>query len=381
MRKLRIVIDGRPLVYRMAGIGRYTLELLRHLSTNDFELYLSHISTSLQATRIPAGISADGLLEHVRRFWPTSYALHFTPPKVRNPFIQWQLGTFRPDIYFAPNFLGQSGVGFRSVITVHDLVYYVHPELTQPAMRKALSAQLTKEALRADRIFTVSSFIKQQITEILQIPATRIAVVPNAAADAFKPLDDSAKAEIRDRYGLPKQYALFVSTIEPRKNISLLLDAFELRLRRSLPNLKLVIVGTKGWNSEEVFKRIHRLSQAGIVNYLGYINNADLPSIYGAASVFVFPSLYEGFGIPVLEAMAAGVPVVTSNRTSLPEVCGDAAEYIDPLSVESITEGVHRAVDDERAHELIAKGLARASEFSWERSAALAAEEFRRLLD
>jgi glycosyltransferase involved in cell wall biosynthesis len=194
-------------------------------------------------------------------------------------------------------------------------------------------------------------------------------VIYEAAAPEFGPASSGVLAEIRKRYGLPERYAIHVGTIEPRKNLTRLVEALE-RLRERGMVIPLVVVGSKGWLYDGFFRRIEELEAGRDVVLPGYVPTADLPAVYGAATVAIMPSVYEGFGLPVLEAMACGTPVVSSNSSSLPEIGGSAARYFDPLDIEEMAETIRGVwADADLREEMRAQGLAQAAKFSWERAA------------
>ena len=212
---------------------------------------------------------------------------------------------------------------------------------------------------------------RQDILRITGIPADKVHVIAEAAAPAFLPIDDHNKlSTVRKRYGLPERFVLFVGTIEPRKNLPRLIQAYgKLRAAGGLPH-KLVCVGPYGWGYQAVRRMVEDLGLQDDVLLTGYVPFQDLAAIYNLSEIFVFPSLYEGFGLPVLEAMACGIPVITAANSSLTEVAGECAELVDPGKIDSIAEALHRlAAQPERRKELSALGLSRIGRFSWKRAA------------
>jgi glycosyltransferase involved in cell wall biosynthesis len=219
-------------------------------------------------------------------------------------------------------------------------------------------------------VITDSQNSKQDICRYLQIPFEKITVIPIASACHFRPLPEAQVGPLLDRYGLVRPYILYVGSVEPRKNLLRLLDAYVL-LRQSLPQYRLVIVGARNyWKSSPVARAVEHQGLQAQVTFTGYIPDEHLPALYNGAALFCFPSLYEGFGLPVLEAMACGVPVVTSSTSSLPEVAGDAALLVDPYNVDEVADAMRRVLQDgDLAHDLRRRGLARAAQFSWEKTA------------
>jgi len=222
---------------------------------------------------------------------------------------------------------------------------------------------------RAKAVIAVSESTKQDLIRCYGVHSDKITVVHEAATPHFRPASPEAIATVRARYGLPEGFIVTVGTIEPRKNLSRLLDALQ-RLRKKGDNARLVVVGSKGWLYEGFFHHLEELQLGDAVLLPGYVPDADLPAVYSAARVFVLPSLYEGFGLSVLEAMACGTAVVCSRTSSLPEVGGDAARYFDPTDVEEMAEAIGALWHDEALRmETGRRGLAQAARFSWRRAA------------
>src|SRR5688500_3144287 len=240
-----------------------------------------------------------------------------------------------------------------------------------PVRRRLLNRPLMLVAIRqATAIVTVSESARRDLLRLHGVTGDRVSVVHEAASPAFHPIDDRAELDrVRALYKLPPRFVLYVGTIEPRKNLTRLVDAFAEARARGVAH-HLVCVGPYGWSSRDLSGRIERLGLNGVVHFTGYARFEDLPAIYNLGDFFVFPSLYEGFGLPVVEAMASGIPVITSNTSSLGEIAGDAAETIDPMSTDALAEAVFRlATDADRRREFAGKGLLRAQFFSWTQTA------------
>jgi glycosyltransferase involved in cell wall biosynthesis len=220
----------------------------------------------------------------------------------------------------------------------------------------------------ADAVIAVSECTKRDAIRFYRIPEEKITVIYEGVNPRFRPASPEAIAAVRARYGLPERFILYVGTIEPRKNLTTLLEAFHHLL--ATYDLRLVIVGKKGWLYERFFRRLRELGLENRVLFTGYVPDEDLPAIYSAADLFVFPSLYEGFGLPVLEAMACGTPVICSNTSSLPEVAGDAALLVDPTDARALTGAMEQVLTNERLWATLrAKGMERARGFTWEKAA------------
>jgi alpha-1,3-rhamnosyl/mannosyltransferase len=281
-------------------------------------------------------------------------------------------------IYHGTNFY-LPRFGGRSVVTIHDLSIFTHPQCHPATRVRFMHREVTLALRRATRLLTVSDFVRHELAAHFGLPLERIHSAPLAATDEFRPREESAVRALLGGLELEFQaFTLFVGTVEPRKNLVTLLDAYQslpLQTRRRWP---LVIAGHHGWGSERVHQRIAQGSSEGWVRYLGFLSAEQLPLLFASARLFTFPSLYEGFGLPVLEAMASGVPVICSDSSALPEVTGTAAVTHPSLDATALSGLIARGLEDDgwRSSQR-AKGLARAAMFSWERCAALTADVYR----
>ncbi len=259
--------------------------------------------------------------------------------------------------------------GMPTVLTVHDLIFRHLPEHHKRLNRWYLNWSLPLYCRRATRIIAVSECTRRDLMTAYGLPAEKIVVVHEAADPRFRPQSPERIDAVRKRYGLPERYVLFVGTIEPRKNLARLLHAFETVHTAGLTDA-LVLVGSRGWLYEGFFEELERSPARRAVIMPGYVPDEDLPAVYAGAQLLVFPSLYEGFGLPLLEAMACGTPVACSGTSSLPEVGGEAARYFDPVSEAAIADTLCGLLDDDSLlRELAERGLARAARFSWDRVA------------
>jgi glycosyltransferase involved in cell wall biosynthesis len=270
-----------------------------------------------------------------------------------------------------PHYVLPPLVPCRAVVTIHDCIHLMFPQYLPSRLAYAYArANLWAAAKRAERIFTVSETSKADILRYCDVPAERIIVVYNAIDDRFAiPPEPEAVERVRERYQLNGPFALYVGNIKPHKNLERLIDAFDLVRRGGFERLELLIIGDQISKYPRLRRAVDKHKLHKHVRFLGFVPDDTLAALYRLATVFVFPSLYEGFGLPPLEAMASGTPVVTSNRSSLPEVVGDAAVLVDPYSAVSMAEGIQQVLGDaELRRSLSARGLARAREFSWETS-------------
>ena len=287
---------------------------------------------------------------------------------------------FGLDVLHSPDFLPPFRRNCRSIITIHDLAFLLYPHfLTKDSAR--YYGQIDEAVRRTDAIIAVSEATKDDIVRLLGVPESRVTVVYEAASSVFRPIDkQQAGSHVRERFGVRGDYAFFISTIEPRKNVPTLLKAFRKLLNDYRLDLQLVLAGEKGWLYDEVFQLVTDLDLVDHVVFAGRVSTSELVSLYNAAQVLVAPSIYEGFGLTPLEAMACGTPAIVSNVSSLPEVVGDAGLLVDPYDVEQLAVAMWRAVtDSELRKSLITKGLKRASFFSWDRAARETLELYHRL--
>lgn len=277
-------------------------------------------------------------------------------------------------------------LSLRSVVTIHDLGFEYLPEFHQFPQKLYLDKATKFAARYATYLIAVSEATKQDLIRRFDVPAGKIAVVYEGVDKArFQVPDiDSRVSRVRKSYGIAGEYVLFVGTIQPRKNLRRLIEAFArvFSRRRGFGDIKLVIAGRPGWMFEGIYSAPRDFGVAGSVKFLGHVSDEELVALYRGAKCFVLPSLYEGFGLPVLEAMTAGVPVVTSGTSSLPEVGGDAAVYVNPNDVESIAAGMIKVIDggDAFRSSVISRGYFQAEKFSWENCAVETLRVFERVI-
>lgn len=259
--------------------------------------------------------------------------------------------------------------GIPTVLTVHDLIYKLFPQHHKRLNHIFLNRAMPLFVKRADHIITISEASKRDLMGFYGTPAEKITVVYEAADPTFTPPPPDYVNAVRDKYHLPEQFLLVVGTIEPRKNYSRLAQAL-MRLRQKHADLKLVVVGNRGWLTEEFFQTIADLGASEHIIFPGFVPDANLPSLYAAATALVMASVYEGFGLPVLEAMACGTPVVSSNASSLPELGGKVARYFDPHNLDEMVAALDTVLSDETLQRQMRKdGPPHAAQFSWERAA------------
>ena len=359
---MRIAFDGTTLTPGRTGVGYYTEHLLQHLArevdgTGDEIVVLSNKPIDTQ----PA------LPRHVRVHDGHRFPIRIGWMQLR---ASSALSAVSPDVAHFTNGMMPIGSPAPTVVTVHDMSLRLYPRC-HPVRRLVLNRPLMHVAIhQAAAIVTVSHSARRDLLRLHGVAPERVSVVHEAASPAFQPIADRALlAAVRARYGLPERFMLYVGAIEPRKNLPRLMEALA-QARRSGVHHQLVCVGPYGWASRDLTGHIDRLGLREAVRFTGYVPFDDLPALYNLADFFVFPSLYEGFGLPVVEAMACGLPVLTSNTSSLGEIAADAAETVDPTSIDAIADAVGRlARDTELRRDRSQRGLRRARDFSWTQTA------------
>jgi len=359
---MRIVFDGTTLTPGRTGVGYYTEHLLQHLArevvnTGDEIVVVSNKPIDTQAPLPPHVRVHDGHRFPIRIGWMQLRA-------------QRALEALRPDVAHFTNGMIPIGSPVATVVTVHDMSLRLYPNC-HPVRRLLLNRPLMHVAIRqASSIVTVSNSARRDLLRLHGVAPDRVAVVHEAASPAFRPIADREWLEnVRARYALPRQFMLYVGTIEPRKNLSRLMSAFADARKAGIPH-HLVCVGPYGWSSRNLAGHIERLGIQDVVHFTGYVPFEHLPAIYNLGEFFAFPSLYEGFGLPVVEAMACGIPVLTSTTSSLGEIAGDAAETIDPADTDAIANAIVRlASDQDLRRDRAERGLRRARSFSWAQTA------------
>jgi len=266
----------------------------------------------------------------------------------------------------------------QSIVTIHDLSFMVRPECAEAGLRRYLSETVPRTVKRADQVIVVSESIKQELIERLRTPAEKLHVIYNGVSPQFRPFgqpEQEELKEVRTRHALPERFALFVSTIEPRKNLVRLVEAWaKVKQTPAGRERKLILVGRKGWLYEPIFQRIAELKLEDEISWLNFVPDDDLPALYNLADLFVFPSLYEGFGIPPLEALACGRPVVVADNSAMAEIFKGAAILCQAESVDSIAEAVITSLEsldnsDQLIKERREEGLARAHRLTWQNAA------------
>jgi glycosyltransferase involved in cell wall biosynthesis len=367
---------SRQASYRSAGIHSYILNLIRRLPAVDAHLRFTVFAGHKRGNSFAA---SNRLHWQISR-WPTE-----------NPWVRvlWEQGV-QPwtahraglQLLHALAFVSPLVAGVPTVVTVHDLSFLRFPERFRPANRLYLSTMTRLSCRRARRIIAVSQATADECTQLLGVPPQKIDVIPHGVDHKrFCPQSAERVMRFRREKDLPDRFVLFLGTLEPRKNLTMLIEAFA-RTDAVRRGVKLVIAGGKGWYYHQVFERVVAVGLTDAVDFPGFVPDADLPLWYNAATVFVYPSIYEGFGMPLLEAMACGTPVVSSDASCMPEVVGEAGLLISPDDVDGLADAMDRLLTDADLHaDSSRRGLARAAAYTWSMTAQATVSSYRRALE
>ena len=346
---MRIALDGMPLASPLTGVGHYTAELARNLAV---------VAPSDSFTFISPG----GLLK--RRWWSAGLPLHL----LRNSF----------DLFHGTNYEIPFWSRRPTVVTIHDLSILFQSEVHEQRLVRRARKRLPWMAKRASKIITPSNSVKTEVCEAFGIHPGKVAVTPEAPRPVFK---RNEHPELVRRLGIERDFILFVGTIEPRKNLRRLVEAFDQMLRNTSLSPQLVIAGGQGWMMDDFVSFIKQKGMEDRVRLTGYLGDEDLCGLYSSCTAFIYPSLYEGFGLPPLEAMACGAPVITSRTPALVETVGSAARLVDPKNVDDIAQAMREMLSDNKMCEHYAElGKVHVKKFSWEQTARKTLEVYRGLV-
>lgn len=364
---MRIGLDGVPLREKKSGIGHYTLELAQALAAfapeHEFEI-VSPGPFSSPLKSAPNLHFTDAHARGLKRryWWPLGLPLYCR----RASFA----------LFHGTNFDLPYWTTCPTVLTIHDLSLLLYPETHEERLVRRARRVLPLMARKASAIITPSETVKREVCEHLGVSEDKVFAIPEAARACFYPAPSSETEPIRRRLGIEPEFILFVGTVEPRKNLLTLARAFE-----QIANIQLVIAGEKGWLSDDLLAYVDKGELGDRVLFTGHLSDDDLRALYSSCRVFVYPSLYEGFGLPLLEAMACGAPVVTSNVGSIVETVGTAARLVSPADAGELAQAITSLLDDSRARDLLSSaGIEHAKKFSWERTAASTWEVYQKAL-
>jgi glycosyltransferase involved in cell wall biosynthesis len=358
--------------YRGAGINSYIYYLLLNLGQIDSGYRYSVFLSERRFVN-------NRLSLHYSR-WPTDRPLvRILWEQLVQPIALYQAGI---DLLHAMAFAGPMATPCPFVVTIYDLSFLHYPEAFRPWNRRYLGTLTALSARRARRVIAISRSTRRDVIKMLGVPSDRVDVAYPGVDGIFHPLPSADVTRFRQKRALPDRFILFLGTLEPRKNVHKLIQAYGV-WRRVEPDIpRLVIAGGKGWYYDQIFAEVESLGLTGEVLFPGYVVQEELPLWYNAADLFVYPSRFEGFGLPVLEAMACGTPVVTSNVASLPEVAGDAALLVSPDDETELVEAMRRALNEKALRqEMMIKGQAQAATFTWARTALQTVDTYTRALE
>jgi len=362
---MRIAVNTRFLLHdQLEGVGIVTDEVMKRMvlsyPEDEFDYYFDR--------------------KYHRRFvqQPNIHP-HVFAPVTRLPIlIRWWLNhpvrknviKNKADIFFSPDGFIPLGISVPKVSMFHDVAYLRYPKHLQPRIRKFYANWMPQYMAETDHIITVSEFSKKEIIDGYKIHPDKISVVYNGITNAYQPLDEQRKEEVRMQYTQGRPYLLYLGAIHPRKNVLTLVKAFEQFKSWANNDFQIIIAGRKAWHTEDVYQVIEKSKYKNDIHLPGYVSTDHATSLVAAATAMIYPSLYEGFGLPLVEAMACGVPVICSNVSSLPEVAGDAALLFDPMAVEQLSQHMLTITTDENLrNDLIRKGFERSKFFSWDKAA------------
>ncbi|MEE9188508.1 MAG: glycosyltransferase family 1 protein [Anaerolineales bacterium] len=372
---MRIGIDATALPPQPVGAGNYIIQLIRALASlkvnDEFVIFAQQRGRALIS--LPENDSFEWIILEDRNpgsrlIWEQT----LFPQLIRRSGV---------DLLHSMHYTRPVRVPCASVVTFHDMTFFLYPELHTRAKRLFFPLAIRASARQADALTAVSESTRQDAIRILGISPEKIAATQLGVDPAFRPINDAGfKRVIAEKYDLPERFILYVGLLEPRKNLPMLIRAYK-RLIDGGENYKLVLVGRYGWMYEELLKQINNLDLEGMVHFTGYVSQEDLPLVYNLSSLFVYPTLYEGFGLPALEAMACGVPVITTDVSSLPEIVGEAGILVPVNNVEALY-GAMIAVlgDEDLRRKMINKGIQRAAKFTWEQTAKLTFQVYQQVM-
>lgn len=380
------LLSGAP-GYRQAGVHRYAQHLLREVSKfaahHAGAHFIALISPTaalqefsiLNSSRDPGSLAASpaaGSGQFSIRPASRSTEHPLSRILVEQTEAPRVLRELKADLYHGLGFVAPLGAPCPTIVTVFDLSFITQPRAHRPLNRVYLSLFTRWSCRRAARVIAISEWTKRDVVQHFGVAPEKIVAIPlGVDHDHFKPQPPDAIAAFKAQHGIGDHAIFYLGSLEPRKNLPRLIEAFSvLDSQSSINNLQLFVGGSPAWKYDEVFARIRQLGLAERVRLIGRVSEEDLPKWYSACAVMAYPSLYEGFGLPPLEAMACGAPAVASNVTSLPEVVGDAGITVDPTDVRALAAALHRVLSDDALRaELRAKSLARAAQFTWQRTA------------
>jgi len=379
--KKKILVDGLALLSPFTGVAKYTYENAYRLQdqySDKYEWFYDYGFHSKDLIKASNTKQSVNMLKKVKAMIVSRPWIKAMGREVLSTLSY--ISSPKYDLYWQPNFIPKRMKAKKVVTTVHDFSFYIQPEWHPKERFKYYKKNFWKKASASDWIITGSNFTKQEIISYMGFPEEKISVIYHAVDhDLYKTYDKNILQGTKNKFKLNNDFLLFVGSIEPRKNLLNLLKAYHFLSDELKEKYPLVLVGFKGWENKEIMQEIEQEKEH--IKYLGYLSDEELAHVYNMATLFIFPSLYEGFGIPPLEAMACGTAVIASNVAALPEACGDAAEYIDPNNSHDISEKITTLLTDEtKRNALVEKGFKHSKHFTWEKAAKEHMKVFQNLL-
>lgn len=378
---MKVILSIDSVKFPLTGVGRYNFELAKQLQQQD-DLELLLFANGRFVPELPAheqaGSKKDRWLRNQLLKSNVAIEAYKLLSKIKNYYSlkDHESAVFHGPGFYLPEFQGPS------VATFHDLSMFTHTQYHPPERVRFMQRELSLTLQRASMLITDSEYTRQELATYFGYPLDKIRAISLACSADFHPRNAVDSAAVMARLGLVHGgYTLYAGTIEPRKNIETLLDAYSTLPDSIRQRWPLVLAGYHGWQSEHLHERIDAAMKAGWARYLGYVKDEDLPYLFASAHLFFFPSHYEGFGLPVLEAMASGVPVICSNASSLPEVAGGAALMFDPMDVDALSQLILKGLEDDIWRKTAKeKGLMQATTFNWQKCAKETAAVYHELM-
>jgi len=369
---MHIAIDAHSVGTQLGGNVTYITSLIEALAeidkSNQYTLYVTMPEAVERYTGRWDNFNVRRTLPHTPLIRiPITLALELRRRPVDLLFVQYTAPLFAP---------------CKVVTTIHDISYEHLPETFNRRSRFQMKLTIRHTARHADHVIASSEYSRQDVIDTYQLRPEKVTAIPLAAPASYKPVTDQSRLNlIREKYSIKGDFILGVGSIHPRKNLSRLISAYAALVKRRDDVPALMLVGKKGWLSDETFNAKELSGLGDRVRFTGFVPDEDLPPLYSAAKIFVYPSFFEGFGLPPLEAMQCGTPVITGNRTSLPEVVGDAGLQVDPFQIDAIADAIEKVLSDEKlSSELSERGLKRAEKFSWGSTARQTLAVFERIV-
>jgi len=376
----KILVDGISLLSPFTGVAKYTYENASRMRERygEYAWFYDYGFHSRELVKADTGKQSVNLLKKIKSFIVSKPWIKTAGRETLSLLSYLSSPTY--DLYWQPNYIPRKVKSRKTVTTVHDFSFHIQPEWHPAERLNYYRKQFWKRAAASDWIITGSHFTKQEIVAYMGYPEEKISVIYHAADhNLYRVYERSVLQKTKETFNLPEHFLLFVGSIEPRKNLIGLLKAYHHLPAETKKHCPLILVGFKGWENRAIMQEIEK--EKAYIRYLGYVSDEALAHIYNLATLFIYPTLYEGFGIPPLEAMACGTPVIASKVASVPESCGDAAAYIDPKDPHALAAVIMDLLSHEEKQEaLTAKGLVHTRRFTWDKAAKAHMDVFRKVM-